>query len=345
LHRVININTSAAADVLRATGSFYSTDYHRMITAGNVANLADYYAHYTRNTGPLHTGSLDTQRKQFIGIVANHLFHELGALSLDQLVRLGDRLRIAVKHRDILVNLNASGPQSLVRQLGAAGAINPTTGDYLNVVDSNLSYNKINPYVHESISYRAHILPNRWLLSSVTLRYRNVPAPAYIYEDSFGPGAGKTGGPADYADFVRIYVPAGASLTSQSGWSQAWSPGPAYGKEMFSGYIIVRKGQTRTVTVRYLVPANVFSWSAGRRYRLVVQHQPGTSPDSLRIDVLGAHHRGVSRVMRHPYVDAVIGLRVPPVRLQVLQLPKSTPVVVAPGHEIEPHTVLALRRH
>ncbi len=49
---VINVTPQVSVDALRALGSFYSPQYHRWITAGNVSQLADYYAHQATDSGP-----------------------------------------------------------------------------------------------------------------------------------------------------------------------------------------------------------------------------------------------------------------------------------------------------
>ena len=64
-------------------------------------------------------------------------------------------------------------------------------------------------------TYQAHILPNRWVRSSLTLRFRNVPGPPSAYDEALGPGAGASGSPRDYGGFVRIYVPAGSEQETE----------------------------------------------------------------------------------------------------------------------------------
>jgi len=343
LHRkadaVVNVTPAAAARILAVTGPVYLPEYGRTVDAGNVAQLADYYAHISAYFGPLHAGSVDTERKQFISIVGNHLFTRLRALSLDRLVSLGQSIGESFASGDLQAFFPDRSQENLLRSAGATGGIEHTAGDYLYVVDSNFSYNKINPYVRESVSYRVTVQSNRWLQSEVTLTYTNTPLPAHVTAAGYGPGAGALGGPTDYADFIRLYVPPGAQIETQSGW-EPWTPGPAYGKTMLSGYLIVPHDQTRVVHVRYLVPPNVFSWSAGSRYRLTVQHQPGSHLEVLAIRVL-ADGRSRSYVVPHPrQQNWSTALPVVKRSFSPLPLPAVVPVVVKPGHWIEPHAFL-----
>jgi len=337
---VVDITPRAASELLAATGSFYSPEYRRWITAGNVAYLADYYAHWASSSGPGRYRNADTQRKQFIAIVAQHVFSLLRTMSPGRLFRLTSSISSGIAHRDILVNFSAPQEQALARLAGASGEINPTISDYLYVVDTNLSYNKINPYVHFSGTYEVHVRSNRWLQSTLTLHFKNVPAPPRVANYGLGPGAGTLGSPDDYADFVRIYVPAGAALIDQSGWTQRWSPGPAYGKTMFSGYLIVRRGQARTVRLEYVVPPNVFTWSRGRTYRLFIQHQPGSRPDSFGVSVAHDGQPRFTWTLAHPSADWTRTVPVTPLPFQPVPLTVGPSSIVAPGHWIEPHAYL-----
>jgi hypothetical protein len=340
---VINITPQAVAAALKALGPVYVPEYRRRVDAANVAALADFYAHRTDLSGPLHTGSADTQRKQFIGIVAQHLFARLHALSPETILRLARDLGHAIRTRDLLINFTDAQDQRLVQRIGAAGGVNPTGADYLDVVDSNISYNKINAYVRESFSYHATVMPTRWVQGDLMITYTNRPAPAYIYKDGFGPGAGRTGTPADYGDFVRVLVPAGAQLLSQSGWLHPYPAGPAYGKTMFSGYLIVRKGTTRSVHLRYLMPPNIFEQTAGRTYRFLLQHQPGTHPVSAEVAVT-ADGTTRSWAVSHPDTDWSVSAPIQDRPFSPISLPANPLPVVKPGHWLEPGTFLGPRQ-
>jgi hypothetical protein len=337
---VIDITPQAVADILGATGSFYAPEYHRWITAGNLARLTDYFTHRTRNFGPLAITNPELRRKQFISIVASHLFRRLTSLQPSALVRLVRAVGDDLARRNILVNFRDAGLQQLLRMSGATGEVRHDTSDFLYVVDSNLSYNKVNPYVHVTVDYTARILTNRWLQAAVTLHFRNVRAPKIVYADAYGPGAGTAGSPEDYSDFVRILVPAGAEILSQSGWDQPWTSGLAYGKTMLSGYLIVRVNTTREVRVSYIVPPNVFSWSSGREYRLVVQHQPSSVVSAFHLKVFADGKAIMSRAVRKPDSDWTITAPIDARSFSPIPLSRNAAPEVTPGHWIEPHAFL-----
>lgn len=338
---VVNVTPAAAAAVLKVTGPVYSPEYHRYVTAQNVAELADYYSHWSGYHGPYQIGNSDTNRKEFIGILAHRILDRLSHLSFHRWLRLGKVLTSAMHRGDILINLRGRSQQALIRSLGASGAVSRRTSDYLYIVDSNLSYDKINPYVHLSATYNVQIKHDRWLDAHLTIRIVNRPEPVYRMRQGMGPGAGALGGTDDYATFLRIYVPAGAELLGQRGWTQPWTPGPAYGKTMFCGYLIVRRGQTRAIQLHYIVPPNVFLPTHGRRYDLLVPHQPGSHPDEVRVAVRVGGRR-LTRVIRHPDLAWTVSLPIPPLSIHPIPLPPAAPVRVAPGQWIEPHAYLSL---
>lgn len=338
---VVDVTPQAASDILAATGPIYSPEYHRWITSSNVAQLADYYSHWTTAYGPEKFSNLDTQRKQFIGIMGRRVVARLGALSASRLYRLGNNIATAVARRDIQLQFHDRAAETLLRDAGASGEINQTRGDFLYVVGSNLAYNKINPWIHESVEYAVSVRSDRWLRARLTLHIRNTGAPAAMAASSYGPGGGRLGKPLDYADFVRVYAPNGAQLNHDAGWTESWLPGPAYGKEMFCGYIIVPVGQERTIHLEYVVPPNVFSPTHGREYTLVVQHQPGSHLDALTVSVTHDGRPATTWIERNPVADWTRSVPVTPRAFSPLPLPRNPArPVVAPWHWIEPHTYL-----
>jgi hypothetical protein len=323
---IINVTPQAAAAVLAATGPMYVPEYHRWVNAGNLAQLTDYYAHWAPNAS-----------KQFIGIVGTHLISRIQTLDVRGWLKLASSLDGAVKSGDLLIHFPDAQGRQLARLLGADGAMSRTPGDYLYVVDSNLSYNKINQYIHETVRDDVTIRRDRWLDVRLAIRIWNQPEPAARLSQGVGPGGGLLGGPDDYASYLRVYVPAGGQLVDQSGWTNPWTPGPAYGKTEFPGYVIVKRGKTAVIRLHYVVPPNTLAWSGGGSYRLVIQHQPGSHPDAVIVSVHDA--LGGTRTWRlvHPNSLRSVTAPIVPRTIQPIPLPRQQPVVVAPGHWIEPH--------
>lgn len=340
---VINVSPQAVQDILRALGPVHVPEYHITVTAANVVTLADYYTHWTPHSGPKHFSNEDTQRQQFIGIVANHIFARLSTASPRQMYRLVTAVQHALSLQTLLLNFTNPAAQRLLTREGLSGRIDPWRGDYLYVVDTNLSYNKINPYISETVHYHTHIQPNGWLHSSLTIHLHNTPSPHH-WRDAYGPGAGTLGGWDDYADYIRIYVPLGSQVIAQSGWYQPWTPGNAYGKTELSGYVIVRRGQSRTITVSYVVPPNVWDPTGGKSYVLRMQHQPGSTPKSWSVVVTGPTGASRSWSVANPQSELTVEAPYHPASFAPIPLPSAPVPAVAPGAVIEPHALLRAAR-
>src|SRR5260370_32412796 len=87
------------------------------------------------------------KRKEFIGSVAAAVLQRVNHLSVGQWFRLGSSIAASLARGDILVNSSLPDEQALLRAAGADGAMSLASSDFLYVVDTNLSYNKINPFV------------------------------------------------------------------------------------------------------------------------------------------------------------------------------------------------------
>jgi hypothetical protein len=281
---VISVVDASIGPILAGTGPVYLPAYHQWVSADNVSALAQRYVN-GRYPGPIRQGSPDTIRKQFFGHVLTALVQRVQSLPLDRWSVLGQALSSEIARRDLMLYDRRPAIRAAIRMSGADGSLTAAPGDLLAIVDDNRSYNKLNPYVHESATYHVDIRPNLSLDATLTIHYRVAPSPANL--EGAGPGFGFWGSKHDYQDFLRVYVPRGAQLQQATGLD-VWAPESAYGLTQFAGRMRVREGRMHTVTIRYRIPANVFSASQFERYLLTVRHQPGGNLSSVRLSVHGA---------------------------------------------------------
>ncbi len=188
-----------------------------------------------------------------------------------------DLVRAGASTRDIQLYSNDAAVESAIARGGVDGGVAPTARDYLYVVDTNTTANKINPLVRQSVAYSAVIGADRAIAATLTLTYTNSAdkgnTPSYNY----------TRAPL-YADFVRVFVPAGSTLidTGTTGLDELWPTYTVHRKTQFSGWFSLGSHASRTITLRYRIPATS---DAGNQYHLLVQHQSGAPAAPLRIDV------------------------------------------------------------
>ncbi|HZT95691.1 MAG TPA: DUF4012 domain-containing protein, partial [Chloroflexota bacterium] len=277
---VLDFIDLGVADLLQKLGPLYVPQYHLTVTPQNAQALAQRFAGpgsvTTAYRGPQTVGSPDTLRKQFLGFELSAMLSKLESLPSSRWSALAGALSLLVAKHDLLFyDRNPTVEQATIAS-GDSGSLTPRVGDFVYIVDDNRSYNKLAPYVQEWASYNTEILPDMWQDSVLTIHYHVNPSPANL--EGLGPDYGTKGTKHDYEDAVRVFVPPGATLDSISPSVKLFTPSaaqPAYGMMAFSGYFIVREGQSATITFRYHLPANVFSWSGYHHYRLTIPRQPG----------------------------------------------------------------------
>jgi len=278
----ISFNSTLLPSLIGVTGPVAVPGYGETLTLANAYDRLNYLVNAPGQPG-----------KPFAAAAYAAVFaHLLELPSLGGSAAL-DLARAGIRARDLQLYANDPAVERAITAVGADGALAPTRGDYLYVVDTNTSANKINPLVRQGISYQAVIGADRAIAATVTITYANGAAvgntPAYNYN-----------GAPDYADFVRVFVPAGSTLTNPTttGLDEVWPTYTVHAKTQFSGWFALPSHASRTITLRYRIPANA---DAGNAYHLLVQRQSGAPIMPLRIDVsaasgvrLGASHTGLA---------------------------------------------------
>ena len=272
-----------ASTIIQATGPVYLSSYRQLVTPANAQAIAVHNIYGVEHYAPT-SAARDAERTRFLGVLVRALTLRIQSLSLGNLISLADDLHSAINRQQLLMYSTRRIAQSAIMGAGAAGAIVPPRTDYLFVVDDNRSYSKLNPFIREQATYSVKIQPDLWSDASLTLRYRVDASPANL--DGVGPMFGRLGTKHDYQDFIRVYVPLGSRLVSETG-AQPWAPEPAYGLTQFAGRILVREGQTRLVTFRYRVPPSIFAGSGPHEYVVTVQREPSGNLNAVRLVVSG----------------------------------------------------------
>lgn len=220
--------SGGAADILGAIGPIYLPQYQRTVTAHNVGGLIDYYHHH-------NNAQTDTQSQRFLAVLLHAVLARVQTLSPRGLLAFAGGLHNAISDQSLLMYDRRAAVESAIRESGAAGAVLSPPNDSLFIVDDNLSYNKINPYVREAATY--DVLINKDLRPEATLAfcYHVVPSPASVF--GIGPNFGLAGTKHDYQNFIRIYVPPGSQMLGATGMD-SWATTPANGRTQLAGRIL-----------------------------------------------------------------------------------------------------------
>jgi len=205
-----------------------------------------------------------------------------------------------------LLSLHDPEATALLASLKWDGALLSASGDYLQVVDANVGFNKVDPMVQRKIDYRVDLHnPNEGQVV-VAVRYLN-QSPSQLEPCIQGAKERLTyeeGMVGCYWDYVRFYVPEGSqlleteraplssgSLLDRHGFAPLGDAGPdsgpaEKGKTAFGFFFVVPPGEARDVQLRWQLPQRiVYHDQDGFHYRLTVQKQSGTPAIPLRVMV------------------------------------------------------------
>ncbi|HEY7294587.1 MAG TPA: DUF4012 domain-containing protein [Dehalococcoidia bacterium] len=201
-------------------------------------------------------------------------------------------LRAAARGGHLLLYTPEPATTAWTRAAGADGAILPLpAGDALAVVDANLSYTKIDPYIERSYTYEVWLRPDaRAERAELRLTYHNTvtsqlaadPAKRLIgarwvpQDGRFEPAPGLFG------DYVRLLLPASTALTA--GAAGTAEPQIADSDGLRSAGLFLPLGPQEAQTLVFdLQPG--FMPPAPGTYRLTVFKQPGVDHVTARVIV------------------------------------------------------------
>ena len=295
---VVDFLDQGVPELLTATGPIHLKAYNVTLTARNAQALANRFASAAPHPrGPetlKEAGSLDTFRKQFLGFEFAAIIRRLESLPVSRWGTLAQAISQMVQQKDILLWSPSTHVERAIEASNASGTLKYVPGDFLDVVDDNRSYNKIGPYIHETASYSADLVPHDWIDSTLTIRYHLTRSPSWV--EGVGPGLGALGSKHEFRDFIRVFVPPGAVVQSVPGLKQAAPYGfvgrslsgqTAYGLTQIAGWFTMRPNTTKTLRISYATPANDLAYDHFRQYRLTVIHQPGSRLQGVAVHVTG----------------------------------------------------------
>ena len=141
-------------------------------------------------------------------------------------------------------------------------AIQAPNNDSLLVVDANISPNKANNLITDTLNDQISIDVNGNVTHHTTLTY------AWLIK-------GQGYGVDVYRDYLRLYAPPGSILHSQSGWDPR-GISQAFDRQVWAGLFTLTYGQTRTITFAWTVPGAAKKVAGGWSYQYLIQKQAGT---------------------------------------------------------------------
>ena len=275
----IALNPAVFKELLRLVGPISIDGY--TFTADTYFDILEYQV----EVGFLEKGIPRNQRKMLVSKLGNELMAKLIALPASRWPEVLDVVTTALKEKEIQMYSRDPGFLARLDALGWTGRTKSTDGDSLWVVDTNLVSLKTDGVMEKNIAYHLDATDPSKLTATVTLRYTNHANEFHDYKYS------------RYRDYVRIYVPDGATFVSADGamlddpfkTGGVVKPGPVdtiheLGRTAFGAFWSIEPGETRTLTMVYTLPSSIGAKIAGGSYSLDWQKQAGNDNATLTLD-------------------------------------------------------------
>lgn len=291
VHGVIGFTTYAVGGLLQALGPLTVPGIEQPVTAESWYGLAENLIYGEQPGVRVATGS-EQNKGEVLGDVLRAIVARMQSANQEELPALLQTLQRLVQERQILVYFHDDAPSELAARYEANGRFAPPeTGDVLAVVDANLSYSKVGPYIDERIEYDVWLnedgVPES---STVKVSYTNRITDAQARDPSRRVGGEEYDPATDrfrkvpglYGTYARVYIPADSRLTKTEPDGAEVLSKPELGFLSVEQYVSVPAESSRELSYSYQIPADRSEPGA---YRLRVIKQPGTPGHTLIVRV------------------------------------------------------------
>lgn len=282
---VVSVDPYAVAALLKLTGPVSVPGLPFELSSKNAAQflLRDQYTSFGSNG----------QRVDFLGEAINAVIHRLKTGNLPKIATIAHTLGPVIREGRLKVESTRGAEERFLRRVGAAGAFDHGSGDFVGLVTQNASGNKIDIFQHRELRYAVTLDPARdrtTATATITLRNDAPPSglPKYVIGGS-GPNPTPDG---ESRVYVSLYSPLALQRARLGGAPFALDTSTELGENVFSGFVTIPSHGTITLRIDLAGRAPVRRAHGGWEYDLFVWHQPTIAPDAVTVTVHGA--RGVS---------------------------------------------------
>lgn len=289
---VITLTSTFVSGLLEIVGPISMEEY------GRAAITAENFVEETQKIVQLEYDKEENKPKQFIADLTPKLLEKLFSTNKDQLKDLFELFKVGLNERHLMMYFNDKKTENLLADLGWAGEIRETDGDYLAVIHTNLAGGKTDGVIKETIEHTADIQNDGSIINTIKLIRRHTGIPG---EDIF------TG--VQNNSYVRFYTPSGSQLISATGFNKPSedlfkqpdeglrndfdlisietartkheaSGTDIYkesGKTVFGNWLQLKPGEIQEATIQYKLPFKLTLEGENTfYYSLLIQKQPGS---------------------------------------------------------------------
>ena len=215
------------------------------------------------------------QRKSMLSLLLYNIMQKaLGVSPSQYWGRIMQSSLTDLDEKHILVYFEDKESQKAIESIGYGGRIKAFDGDYLHINNTNFAGAKSNMYLRYKVESTTTKQGDKYV-RELTLEYRNIyPASDCNLE------RGNLCLNAPLRNWLRVYVPKGAKLTSFVGSEMKVQEYEDLGKQVFEGFLTVKPLGKSIVKISYEIPATAITTD---RYQLMMQKQPGIEEVDLTL--------------------------------------------------------------
>ncbi|MBI4036997.1 DUF4012 domain-containing protein [Candidatus Daviesbacteria bacterium] len=267
---IITIDTQVVEELIALTGpvnvegTTYSAEKDKRCNCPNVIYELEHYAEIASK------GEMD--RKAILGSLMQQILAKSLNSGFDKLPGFIDLAVKMANDKHLMFYMHDQPSQQALAKLNWTGQIKTSDGDYLHINDANFAGGKSNLYVNEKVILDSKVDNSGQITNKLTIEYKN-------------PQAYNTWLNGILRDYVRVYVPKGAKLTSSKGSDDPVNTldDETLNKTYFEAFITVRPQNSRTLSFEYTLP----NQARGKNYPLLIQKQPGAKDHHYIVKVNG----------------------------------------------------------
>jgi len=274
---VISFTPDVLTNLLKLTGPIVMPEYGVTVDSDNFTRTAQIEVEFNYDKE-------ENKPKKFIGDLLPKVIEKTMVLAGENKMRAWEQIFTSLEQEAILVYLKKADHQEVIDKLGWAGRMKQYDGDFLSVVHTNIAGGKTDKVITNKIEHQAEILSDGQIVDTVVLVKEHKGAPDDVFE-------GQTN-----IDYVRFYVPQGSQLLSAVGFDDLpagrqfltatsgveadldlarWEKNihfdqetgvrivEEFGKTSFGNWLVVAPGQTKKITLKYLLPWRLTAQKSG----------------------------------------------------------------------------------
>jgi len=218
--------------------------------------------------------------KQFVAAVYRQILNDWQLVDQEKSVALRGAMLKALLEKHIMLYFTDNSLNDAVEVLGWLGEQTPATDhDYVMVAEANLG-NKANRSVIRQLTYDVEIREDETLQCRLAVAY---DYSARVAEQD--PAVAPEHGNLDYRSLVQVFVPASSVLTGTNDlrFEPVTVSSPAH--TAFVTRVGVDYNQSERYQFLYTAPALIEHDGPYRRYKLVIQKQPGMISEFVNVQI------------------------------------------------------------